>query len=142
MSKSSTEYDALFAPRDPSERAAAAVATLSRAATLSVQSSLYNRLRAEFGNSSAGGIAWMLIRAASPDSPHHDAALEALQGRTRAELGSLLLVVEGALGAAKTPETAALARAVLETVKAAVIAAMTARPVTPGAGVGVEKAEA
>ena len=64
----------------------------------------------------------MLIRAASPDSPHHAGALEALQGRTRAELGSLFLAAEGAVGAGavKTPEIATLARAVLESVRAVV----------------------
>jgi len=121
-----TKYDALFAPRDPSKLAA----DRASAAVPSVQSSLYGRLRREHGNSGAGGIAWMLIHAASPASRHHDAALEALHGRTRAELGSLLLAADGALGAAKTLESVTLARAVLESVKAAITAAMTARPVT------------
>lgn len=111
-----SKYDDAFAPRDPSELAAARAAAAVRAATLSLQSSLYNRLRVEFGNANAGVIAWMLIRAADPLSPHHDAACVAMAARTSREVGSLFEAAEGALNAAKGPEAAALAKRVFDVV--------------------------
>lgn len=102
------KYASAFAPRDPSELARDA----ARAATASVQSSLYGRLKKAFGLSNAGTIAWMLLHAADASHRSHDEALAALESRTRRELSELWNASEGAVRAAKTGEARAIAVAV------------------------------
>lgn len=111
-----SKYDAAFAPRDPSELARDG----ARAATASVQSSLYGRLRREFGSSKAGVIAWMMLHAADGAHRDHDEACAALDGRTNRELSELVAAAEGALRAAKADGTREVAGRVREAMGAAI----------------------
>lgn len=104
----SSKYDAAFAPRDPSELFRDAL----RAATASVQSSLYGRLKRMFGSSRAGTIAWMMIHASDPAHRDHDAAHAALVARSFREVAELWDASGGALKAAKTPEAKKIAERV------------------------------
>lgn len=92
-----------------------------------VQTSLYARLRATWGHSSGGRMAWLLIRSATPSHRDHEDALSALCRLSLPELRELRGVAAGTLRAAKENEAwGDLARAIVQRVDLAIEAKASA----------------
>ena len=113
MSKYAALLSDLAKPHDvtPLER--------GRAAAASVQTSLFGRLRKARGSAVAGRVAWMLIRAASPDHDDCSEALDALATLPVADVRTFLIVARGARDTLKSADAAALAGRVVEALETA-----------------------
>lgn len=94
-----------FAPLSPDD--------IGTPAYVSVQASLFNRLRKQHGKN-AGNLAWLLVRLAQPDHREHDEACAMIVARDSASLSALLSTVSTARDAARPAGARAMCEAIAE----------------------------
>lgn len=79
---------------------------------VSIQASLYNRLRRSRGKA-AGSLGWLLVRLGQPGHREHAEAVELVSDRPTADLAALSLIVGAARAAARTAPARELCDAIL-----------------------------
>lgn len=109
------KFDKVNAPTDPADLDRATVTS----GALSLQSSIFQRLKRKLGSSKAGQTGWMMVRLAQEDHADHAEAKGAADNMTIEGLGDLVVVAEAATKAMTTSTSRNLGEAVVKGLRGA-----------------------